>query len=237
MKPFKTRLVCVLGTLMAGGTVSMALAEDKPNPYQAIIERNPFGLKPPPTPVDNTPPPPVVPLAKVVLTGITSMFHTDRALIEITEQEPGKPPTTRKPILREGERDGSVEVIAIDVEKSLVKIRNGGFETNLSFETPKLAGAPAGVALPGFPAPPLGASPNGFNPPRLSTNTLGRVNGVGVYGNNASPVPIRAVPPPYGGVPVTGATEGGLRSIPSRSMRADSAIPPLPPSPSRVPTR
>src|SRR2546423_7027694 len=118
--------------------VQTASAESRSNPYQGIVERNPFGLKPPPPPADPPPPAPAVPPSKVILTGISSIFGV-RALLEITEQEPGKPPQTRKPILKEGERDGSVEVISIDVEKSVVKIRNGGQEATLAFDAPKLS--------------------------------------------------------------------------------------------------
>jgi len=243
MESLKTRWVCVLGVLLMGGVLSL-FAQDKPNPYQGIVGRNAFGLKDPPPPPDNTPPPPVINLAKVVLTGTTSIFGSPRALVEITEQEPGKPATTRKPILREGDRDGAVEVLSIDVEKNLVKIRNGGFETNLSFETPKLATAPppAPGNPAGFPPPPLTTALNpGFNAPARvgATNSFGRpTGGVSVYGNTASPVPVRPIPPAYGSAGATVNDPGGLRSIPSRSMRADSsAVPPLPQSATRVPTR
>src|SRR3954464_6277697 len=105
MIPSKKRII-VLGAVLLAGTAPLVRAEAKPNPYQAIVERNPFGLKPTPPPVDNTPPPPVVPVPKVILTGISSVFGPTRALLEITEQEPGKTASTRRPILREGERDG-----------------------------------------------------------------------------------------------------------------------------------
>src|SRR5438876_3473611 len=84
-------------------------ADTASNPYEPIIARNMFGIKtPPPAPVEQATAP-AAPLAKVVLTGITSMFGpTPRALLEITEQEPGKVANVRKPILREGEREGPV---------------------------------------------------------------------------------------------------------------------------------
>src|SRR5437667_458248 len=72
MTPSKNRLF-VVGAALLAGAAPMVLAEAKPNPYQAIVERNPFGLKPPPPPVDNTPPPVVIPLAKVILTGFSSV--------------------------------------------------------------------------------------------------------------------------------------------------------------------
>src|SRR5437016_12457836 len=134
VKPLTNWSVHLLGVALAGGAVQTALAEAQPNPYQAIIERNPFGLKPPPPPPDPTPVVPVIPPGKVVLTGITTMFGNPRALFEVTETEPGKPATVRKPILHEGDRDGAREVVSIDVEKSQVKIRNSGIETNITFD-------------------------------------------------------------------------------------------------------
>ena len=58
MKPLKHRLL--LMTLFLAGTLSWASAEVRSNPYQVIVERNPFGLKPPPPPPDPTPPGPVI---------------------------------------------------------------------------------------------------------------------------------------------------------------------------------
>src|SRR6266436_6352079 len=90
MKPITSRWVLVLAGLMAGGAATNVWGEAQNNPYQAIVERNPFGLKPPPPPPDPTPVVPVVPPGKVVLTGITTMFGNPRALFEVTETEPGK---------------------------------------------------------------------------------------------------------------------------------------------------
>src|ERR1043165_40176 len=118
MKPWK-KMVCYLAAgCLVFGVSHRAVAEAKPNPYLSIVDRNPFGLKPPPPPPDPTPVVPVVPPATVVLTGITSLFGptSKRALLEITEQEPGKPASVKKPILREGERDGAIEVVSIDLE-------------------------------------------------------------------------------------------------------------------------
>src|SRR5688572_8693973 len=102
------------------------------NPYATIVDRNPFGLKPPPPP---PPPPeqtaPPVPMAKVTMTGLLSTFGEPRVLLEIVE-EPGKGggTPTRPPPMREGERQGPVEVLSIDVVKNTVRLRNSGVETN-----------------------------------------------------------------------------------------------------------
>src|SRR3954469_21768014 len=163
MKSLK-KMVCGLGTLSFVLVLPhLGWSDAKPNPYLSIVDRNPFGLKDPPPPPDPTPVAPIVPPAKVILTGITSIFgaSSKRALLEITEQEPGKPASVRKPILREGERDGSVEMVSIDLEKNIVHIRNGGQEFDLKFEDPSksmsVAAHPASIPPPLTP-PPTGAS-------------------------------------------------------------------------------
>ena len=152
------------------GTTLLALGEIRSNPYQSIIDRNAFALKPPPPPPDpaaSLPPPP--PPSNVKLTGITSMFgpSSKRAMLEILETGPGKLP--KKPTLKEGEREGNVEVVSIDVEKGLVKILNNGVESVLGFTNdvakatlPGAAGLPAHLSPiqsvnPGFPQPPAPA--------------------------------------------------------------------------------
>ena len=237
MKPMTSRSVFILAGILMAVAVPSLQAESQENPYEVIIERNPFGLKPPPPPPDNTPTEKPTPPGKVILTGITSMFGpTPRACLEITEQEPGKAAATRKPILREGERDGAVEVVSIDVEKSMVKIRNAGTETDLVFETPKLSAnaapaVPPGAPAPGFPPSPLTtAVPNALFPGTASTNNAGRGSGVTVYGAStpASPTGVGGVTPAapapnaYPQPPQNPYDKSGLRTIPSRSVRADN---------------
>lgn len=227
--------VCVFAVVAAALSVQ---ADTQPNPYQPIIERNAFGLKPPPPPgSDAPPPPPPVPLAKVTLTGITSMFgpSSKRALLEIIEQEPGKAATPRKPILREGERDGSVEVLAIDLEKNQVKIRNGTVETNITFEVQKTASAPGvpGAPPPVVPLQPLPAYNAAVNPAAGGSVTViganqpvspGTPSGVTTYGAPASPAYDPKMPAS------AGAAQGGLR-IPPRTVRTDLLTPPPLPTP------
>ena len=65
------KIAALLGAALAAGWSFQSRAEVKENPYQIIIDRNPFGLRPippPPVPVDPTPPPP--PPLGVAMTGI-----------------------------------------------------------------------------------------------------------------------------------------------------------------------
>jgi hypothetical protein len=241
MKPLKHRLLWVLTPLFLAAAISWGWAEARPNPYQAIIERNPFGLKPPPPPPDPTPPGPVIPPPKVILTGIVSAFGPVRALLEITEQEPGKQAKTEKPILREGEKFGPVEVVSIDYDKSTVKIRNNGAETNLLFAEPKLTATAAAPPLPGIPPPGgiqhPGSAPTVISPANAAVNSRG--GGVTIVGGGAPAATSAPAVAPNSGLPGASATgaagasytapgynnSGGLRTIPSRSLRTDSFAP------------
>jgi hypothetical protein len=72
--------------------------------------------------------------------------------VEITETEGGKQ-VIKKPILREGEREGAVEVVSINFDKGNVLARIAGVETTLNFQAPKSGSASAPGAAPGRPTP------------------------------------------------------------------------------------
>jgi len=65
------------------------------------------------------------PLAPKLL-GIVSTENRKRALLEVKEQSPWGAIVTRKPILAEGERDGTFAVTAIDEKTATVSIQHGG---------------------------------------------------------------------------------------------------------------
>lgn len=227
-------------------TALLHSAETSTNPYEPIVARNPFGIKEPPPKPPDQPLVPQVPLPKVMLTGIHSMFGPPSALLEITETEPGKAANVKRPILRQGEKDGSVEIVSIDVTNNSVRIRNGGIETNLVFEVAKASPTP-GPAMamapgmvpglnpqphPGLPTPPpVPAYPGALTPPPGSlpgANAPGRAgSSVTTYGATSStgsdrPLPTRMQPT------VTGS------DLLRESARARGLpVPPLPGAPGR----
>lgn len=108
-------------------------------PYNEIPLRNAFGLHPPAPVTKETP---HAPLPKVHLTGITTILKGKRALLKV--EFPAKPPERPKEvsyILQEGQREGPIQVLAIDEKHSQVKLNNSGTITNITFE--KIAAAPA----------------------------------------------------------------------------------------------
>jgi hypothetical protein len=165
MKSVKHRLfgpaALLITSLAALSTHAESGIEATNNPFQSIVASNIFRLRPipppDPKPVESAP---ITMLAKVVLTGIQTMLGPPQALLEITETEPARQPSTKTPILREGQHQGTVEVLSIDVEKNLVRIRNGTVETNLTFDPLKQSASPA-VATTPPPPPALDQSPRG----------------------------------------------------------------------------
>jgi hypothetical protein len=191
------------GILALAASTGLVWADVAPNPYQPIFERNIFALHDPPPPpqpaIEKVAPP--EPAAKVVLTGIINIGGPAKALLEVTETIAGKPPVTKKPILREGEKEGQVEVISINFAKGTVLAKIGKDETTLNFETPK----PASGAAPARPTPsPVPALPAGIPPgavpptasmepniiPRTPVGAPVDRSGIGVYGGS----PVAAAP-------------------------------------------
>jgi hypothetical protein len=219
--------------------------EVRSNPYVGIVDRNPFGLKPPPPAVVETNTEPAAPPPNVKLTGISNLF-SKRALLEVTEQQapvrPGQPPpaggTVNRPILAEGEAAFGVEVVAIDLDRNIVKIRNGGTESELTFEVPKPSGSGAPTPMPppvgrtaSVPAPTMGQptivssseSRGGVTMLGGGGNFAGNTGGVTSYGG-----PSAAGNPAMNNYSGSGFNSG-LPTIPSRTLRTPNPAATAPP--------
>jgi len=167
--------VCLASGLALSVTVGAA-SEGTDSPYQDIITRNVFALKPPPPPPapEETKAPP----SKLLLTGIWTV-NGKLALLK-TAAEPAKAGHPAEPErfynLHIGERDGDVEVVSIDEKAGSVTVMNAGQQEILTFEkngvklastpAPAVPGAPGALpgALPGVPRPPMGVIPPAMKP-------------------------------------------------------------------------
>lgn len=169
MTPTVNRLVGGLA-LVALAVPAYALTTDSSaNPYQVVVERNVFGLKPAPRPEDLVPPPAPTPPIQIKLQGITEgiLGGKRQVLMKIMEppSKPGEQPKERAVIMDEGERRGDIEVLAIDSQARTVKLNNNGTVTNLMLTdfitrvtapvTGPAPGAPGvmPVPAPGMPRP------------------------------------------------------------------------------------
>lgn len=209
-------------SLITAAVVAVAAvtyADTKDNPYQIIIDRNPFGLKPIPPPIVNTAsteptnaPPPM----EVKLTGIDTLLGYPRVLLQMQNTQTKK--LEFPPGLQVNERQGDIEILAIDVQNQTVRIRQGEAETTLDFEKngvkPQTAGATPGSPVPpppGSPMMPLGIpAPPGASPASFSRGA----GNVSVSGGQTPITTAAATPAP--------TFSGG---IPPRPMRAENVNP------------
>ncbi len=190
---------CLLTLALAANAVAVS-------PYDSIVGRNVFGLKPPAT---NAPPPVVNPAAAVTikLQGISTILGRRQVLLKVnTAARPPEPAREQSYLLNEGERDGELEVVEIDALNGIVKLKNNDEPLSLSMQVKDDVVRPAvGAALPapanpaqiGQPPPPNpGPSPAGGNPRTIPTRSL-RTGGAGV-GDGAAPGSAAAnlTPPP-----------------------------------------
>jgi hypothetical protein len=158
---------CIAGALTLWTAANALAVQSAGSPYQGIVDRNVFGLKPPPNPEYSKPPPPPPPSIK--LQCITTILGNKRALMKI--MMPGRPGVKAEEqsfILAEGQRDGEIEVLEIDDKAGTVKVNNFGTITNLNFKNNGvvIANTPApGMPMPGMPGAPPGVGGGGVPPP------------------------------------------------------------------------
>jgi len=156
--------------LLAGGALVLgtgAVVNADTSPYQRIPARNVFDLRDPPQP-SQTPEPPPAPRSKIRLTGITTIFGDERALLMVQEPAlPGNPPGPETScILATGQRQGAIEILEINEKAGTVKVNNDGNISVITFDEIKLpnaapaqtipgpmTGSVAGPHFPGFPPP------------------------------------------------------------------------------------
>jgi hypothetical protein len=172
------------------------------NPYQAIVGRNVFSLKPPPPPpnpedlIKKEPPP------KIKLQGLNTILGRRQVLFKVPAKPPGQP-KEESFVMNEGERQGEIEVLEINMQVESVRFRNHGQEQLLNMkddaDKPVVAALPPGPppgaipgALPGVPPPPAA-----FNQPAPGTvTTIGGPTVIPQRTLRTSPVP--------GGIPAAG---------------------------------
>ena len=142
MTPAGRTLLCLLASLVLVARSQATSADTPGNPYQAIVERNVFGLKPPPAPAETEPAKPPPP--KITLTGIFTMGGK-HALLS-TPPQPGKAAGESRAqyfTLAEGQRDGEIEVLEINERARTVKVSYGGAVQTLDFKENGVKAAPA----------------------------------------------------------------------------------------------
>lgn len=237
---FSLKTLTIAGAgLLLGGNLWAAV----PEKYQTILDRNPFGLVPPP------PPAPTEPTTKapvnIFVTGFATIGGEKRVyfMIPPPPKEPGA--THQYLSLSEGQREAGIEVISISEDVGEVRIKNGGVETLLSLkdngiQPAKLPAATKPAPMPLTPqaqpamqaaspiydpnapaAAPLAPPPPGTDQPPQLQQTAG-----------TAPQPSQS---PQGRSQTSGNNQSGdspsVRTIPTRTLR----VPPARSSPNPSP--
>jgi hypothetical protein len=171
MKQSKKVAICLAGGLALSASARAVTPDAQGNPYQGIVERNVFALKAPPDPSTLKPEEPEPP--KIVPQGIMSMFGKQQVLFKtmMPSAKAGAPPQDTSMILSVGQREGEIEVVAIDESAGTITFNNHGKVQTLSLENdgPKSPTGPPvaqfpGISAPGAPGVPAPAV--AFNPSR-----------------------------------------------------------------------
>ncbi len=210
---------------------SVTVRADAIGDYKVILERNPFGLKPPPPP----PPPatnaPVETPTDYKLTGITALFRPMRAMF--VNQPPGKP-TPEYVSLSEGQRQGSLEVLAdgIDVKAGTVRVKISGEERTLSFAKDglKAAAGPPVMTAPGVPMPRPGMNPVPPTPGGTTAQPLNnypgpqQFNRPGPAATQPASIPTTITAPPQ----LQSTPQRPVRTVPISTSQNQTAPPPAP---------
>jgi hypothetical protein len=206
---------CILSTFILC-TAAVGIGADSENPYQGIVDRNVFGLKPPPPP--GKPEEKKVDLPPITLTGMTTILGNKRALMNI--QPPGKP--LQSFILAEGQRDGDLEVLEIDEKSGTVKVNQSGTVLSINFEK-NGSKLPAAVAAP--VVNPLMPNGNPGLPPQPTAIPYVPTGNTPSSGLKTIPTRQLRLPPPAG-PPQPGA--GGFNPGTGGRARYGNEAPPQP---------
>jgi len=199
-------VTCLSLFVLSSAMICRALTPD--NPYQAIVGRNVFSLKPPPPPPDpeslvkKEPPP------KIKLQGLNTILGRRQVLCKV--MMPAKPPERPQPkeesfVMGEGDRQGEIEVLEINMQAESVKFKNHDVVQLLNMkddaDKPVIAAAPPGLPPGGLP----GGLPALPPPPAFNASAQGGITTIG-----GSPIPQRTLrtSPSVGGVPVGGVPAG-----------------------------
>ena len=158
-------LTVFLVILMIGAGRS-AFAGIRGNPYQSIVERNPFGLRAIPAPTAPAmPTPPATPLPEIKLTGVTTLLGRSKALFQYEDKQTKKVEFPSP--LSEGQTYKTLTVLHIDVANARVRIRNGDKESTLDFVN---NGVKVATKAQPAPRPPIANTIPRPVPPRLIPN-------------------------------------------------------------------
>ncbi|MEK7707888.1 MAG: hypothetical protein AAB380_07820, partial [Verrucomicrobiota bacterium] len=134
MKRDGKMLICLTGGLVLSVSARAVTADAQGNSYQGVVIRNVFAIKPPPVLSSVKPAEPEPP--KITPQGIMSVIGRQQVLFKtmMPGSKPGEPPRETAMVLSVGQREGEIEVVAIDESAGTITFNNHGKPQTLSLE-------------------------------------------------------------------------------------------------------
>jgi len=130
---FRALLVLGVFALLHGEVFAAQDVKTQPNPYLAISERNAFDLTDAPPPAKNTPPPELPKNLDLKFTGIYRLKGVEKACLALVDSST-KPPETKYLQIPVGDKQGAIEITAIDAEAGTVNLIKDGSPLELSLK-------------------------------------------------------------------------------------------------------
>jgi len=245
-------IIPVLGALglVHGGLSAAKVSKGGSNPYLTITDRNAFDLTDAPPP-SKTPPPEPPKELDLKFTGIYRLKGVEKACLALVDSS-AKPPETKYLQLPVGDKDGSIEITAIDAAAGTVNLIKDGSPLELSLKNDEhtyktsVAKAPAKSSKARSSSSSRSSSRSSSSSRPTSGSSSGSTNsrsGVGSSrgGSSRSGVPgssrsIRAVPSRVRTYPTPPPMKGGDPTVQALEMihqkdLAESKGVPMPPLP------
>ena len=123
----------VFALLHGGVFAAQDVKTQAENPYLAISKRNAFDLTDSPPPAKDTPPPELPKNLDLKFTGIYRLKGVEKACLALIDSS-AKPPETKYLQIPVGDKQGAIEITAIDAEAGTVSLIKDGSPLELSLK-------------------------------------------------------------------------------------------------------
>ena len=123
----------VFALLHGGVFAAQDVKTQAENPYLAISKRNAFDLTDSPPPAKDTPPPELPKNLDLKFTGIYRLKGVEKACLALIDSS-AKPPETKYLQIPVGDKQGAIEITAIDAEAGTVNLIKDGSPLELSLK-------------------------------------------------------------------------------------------------------
>jgi hypothetical protein len=214
----------VFALLHGGVFAAQDVKTQAENPYLAISKRNAFDLTDSPPPAKDTPPPELPKNLDLKFTGIYRLKGVEKACLALIDSS-AKPPETKYLQIPVGDKQGAIEITAIDAEAGTVSLIKDGSPLELSLKNNEHTYKTAVAKAPSKSSKSRSSSSKTSSRSSSGSRpTTGRSSGTTSSRSGSSPS--RTSSSRSGSVSSLGGTRT-TRSVPTRARRTYPTPPPM----------